>query len=295
MQKSNRKLIDANGIKTNYYEKGKGPPLILFHGGAFGHPTAADSAWDWSTNFDSLAEHYRVFAIDKLGQGFTDNPKTNADYCMEAVVQHAVNTLQTLDLGPVNLVGHSRGGYLVCRLTLDYPELVKTCTIVDSNTSSPGVELNDIVLGNPPVPRLSRESQSWIFEHYSYSTQHITDDWLDIVCEVAELPKYKEAWYKMEMEGLRLKQFRPGLAADKSRMFAKLRDFGLKRPTQIIWGKNDPTALLDQGWALWHLIASRRSDAQFHIINQAGHFCYREHPKAFNEIVHGFVENCKSR
>ena len=77
-------------------------------------------------------------------------------------------------------------------------------------------------------------------------------------------------------------------------MFAKLRDFGLERPTQIIWGKNDPTASLDQGWALWDLIASQLSNAQFHIINRAGHFCYREHPKAFNELVHGFVESCQS-
>lgn len=290
MRKEDGKFIDAGGIKTHYYEKGAGSPLILFHGGAFGHPTAADNAWDWSTNFDDLADRYRVIAVDKLGQGFTDNPKKDEDYCMAAVVDHAAALLRALDIGPADLVGHSRGGYLTCRLTLDYPELVRSCTIVDSNTSSPGVELNGIVLGNPPEPRLSRESHKWIFEHYSYSPNHITSDWLDICCEIATLPKYQEAWDKMETGELRIKQFAPGLAADKSKMFAMLRDEGLKRPTQIIWGKNDPTASLEQGWVLWDLIAKHRSDAQFHIINQAGHFSYREHPKQFNELIHAFVD-----
>jgi len=26
-----------------------------------------------------------------------------------------------------------------------------------------------------------------------------------------------------------------------------------------------------------------------HIINRAGHFSYREHPKEFNEVVRGFI------
>jgi pimeloyl-ACP methyl ester carboxylesterase len=94
----------------------------------------------------------------------------------------------------------------------------------------------------------------------------------------------------METEGLRLKQFIPGLARDRAAMFARLRDHGIECPTQIIWGRDDPTAHLDQGWALWDLIASRQSDAQFHVINQAGHFSYREHPRAFNELIRSFIQ-----
>ena len=290
MKKEDGRFIDVDGIRTHYYVKGDGPPLVLIHGGAFGHPTAADSAFDWSTNFDALAERYRVFAIDKLGQGYTDIPKQDEDYCMAAVVDHAAATLRALGLENADLVGHSRGGYLVCRLTLDHPELARTCTIVDSNTCSPGAEMNNIVLGSPPEPRLSRHSQRWIYEHYSYSDHHITDELLDVACDIAEQPSYKIAWDKMETDGLRLRQFTPGLARDKSVMFARLRDEGLKRPTQIIWGHDDPTALLSQGWALYDLIATHRRDAQFRIINQAGHFSYREHPRAFNELIHAFVQ-----
>lgn len=291
MRKEDGSFIDVGGIRTHYYTKGDGPPLVLIHGGAMGHHTAADSGFDWELNFDSLAERYRVFAIDKLGQGYTDIPTKDEDYSMAATVEHAAATLRALGLENVDLVGHSRGGYLVCRLTLDYPELARTCTIVDSNTCSPGVEMNPIVLGNPPTPLLSRHSQRWIFEHYSYSDHHITEDLLDVACDIAEQPSYKIALEKMETEGLRLRQFAPGLARDKGVMFAKLRDQGLTRPTQIIWGKDDPTALLSQGWALYGLIAKHRRDAQFRIINQAGHFSYREHPQAFEEHIHAFIES----
>src|SRR5688572_6433979 len=84
------KYIDVDGIKTRYFEKGSGPVVVLFHGGNFGSHDAADCSEDWSLNFDGLAERFHVFAVDKIGQGFTDNPKRDEDYTMAAVVQHEI-------------------------------------------------------------------------------------------------------------------------------------------------------------------------------------------------------------
>ena len=86
-----------------------------------------------------------MFAIDKLGQGYTGNPKSDDDYTMAAVVEHAYLTLRTLGIGGAHLIGHSRGGYLTCRLTVDHPELVRSCIIVDSNTCAPGTGGNEVV------------------------------------------------------------------------------------------------------------------------------------------------------
>ena len=57
---------------------------------------AADLADDWDLNFDALSEHYRVYALDKLGMGFTDNPKTDADYTIQAQTDHVSRFLETL-------------------------------------------------------------------------------------------------------------------------------------------------------------------------------------------------------
>ena len=83
MPMNERKFIDVDGISTCYYEQGEGPILVLFHGGNFGSNDAADCALDWALNFDELSEKYRVFAIDKIGQGYTANPKNDGDYTMD--------------------------------------------------------------------------------------------------------------------------------------------------------------------------------------------------------------------
>ena len=86
-------FIDVDGIKTRYFDKGKGETVVLFHGGNFGSPYGADCAADWNLNFDGLAEECRVIAVDKIGQGYTDNPETDDDYTMARVVKHALKFL----------------------------------------------------------------------------------------------------------------------------------------------------------------------------------------------------------
>src|SRR5512139_2792473 len=139
----NEKFIDVDGIRTRYFEAGSGPPLVLFHGGHFGSHDAADCAEDWSLNFAELSQWAHVVAVDKIGQGFTDNPKKDEDYTMSTVVQHAYNFLRTLGLYNVHPVGHSRGAYLVARLVIEHPELCTSCILVDTNTLAPGISKNE--------------------------------------------------------------------------------------------------------------------------------------------------------
>ncbi|MDE0345911.1 MAG: hypothetical protein OXI66_09040, partial [Boseongicola sp.] len=73
------KFIEVDGIRTRYFTAGEGAPLVLFHGGQFGSQNLAESACDWELNVQGLSRWYRVFAVDKLGQGYTDNPKDD-DY-----------------------------------------------------------------------------------------------------------------------------------------------------------------------------------------------------------------------
>jgi pimeloyl-ACP methyl ester carboxylesterase len=285
------KFVDVAGIRTRYFDKGEGEKLVLFHGGHFGSHDAADCAADWDLNFDGLAQWFHVYAVDKLGQGHTDNPRRDEDYTMAAVVEHAYGFLRTMGLERVHLLGHSRGGYLVARLTLEHPQLVKSCLIADSNTLAPGVGRNEIVMANPPQPRLSTESQHWILERYSYGHLHITDDWLQALTQVASLGKYQETVAKMETVGLKTTRFLPHLARQKEETLGWIRDGRLKTPTLLIWGYNDPTATLAQGLALLDLIVASEPRSQMHIFNQAGHFSYREHPAEFNEIVRSFIQH----
>ncbi|HEU4343315.1 MAG TPA: hypothetical protein VFU31_17340 [Candidatus Binatia bacterium] len=90
------RFVDVDGIRTRYFEKGTGAVLVLFHGSHLGTNDACESALDWELNFDALSEWFRVIAVDKLGQGHTDNPKRDEDYTMAAT---AARRLRRVALG----------------------------------------------------------------------------------------------------------------------------------------------------------------------------------------------------
>ena len=77
--------VDVAGVRTRYYEAGSGDPLVLIHGGEFGFVCSLDC---WSLNLPGLAERFHVYALDKLGQGYTDNPPSEQDYSIDAVSEH---------------------------------------------------------------------------------------------------------------------------------------------------------------------------------------------------------------
>ena len=89
------KYVDVKGIRTRYLEAGTGEPLLLVHGGDFGRHFSAN---DWDLNVDSFAQSFHVFAIDKIGQGFTDNPKRDEEYVIGTTVQHAYDFLNTMKI-----------------------------------------------------------------------------------------------------------------------------------------------------------------------------------------------------
>ena len=125
------KFIDVLGVRTRYFEAGDGEPMLLLHGGDY---SSTSNATVWGPAYDSLARKFHVYALDRLGQGFTDLPKRDSDYVIGTTVQHSYEFLKRLGIDQTHVVGHSRGGYAACRLTLEYPDVIKTLTIVDSGT-----------------------------------------------------------------------------------------------------------------------------------------------------------------
>jgi 2-hydroxy-6-oxonona-2,4-dienedioate hydrolase len=291
MDFSKAQFVDVDGIRTRYFDAGEGETVVLFHGGNFGSPHGADCAADWNLNFDGLSKQCRVIAVDKIGQGYTDNPGTDEEYTMQSVVGHALRFLEVLDVGDCHLVGHSRGAYLTCRMTLEDPSRIKSNIMVDTATLGPGQGRNHIVFADTPQPFLSRESQRWVMEHYSYNPKCVTEDWLDELMRVAALPKYQDSVEKMERQGLEKRVFIPSHGRQKAETYDLLMERGTGRPNLLIWGLNDPTATIDQGFVLFDMVSHREPRTEMHVFNESGHFTYREHPEAFNRLVLDYITN----
>jgi len=65
----------------------------------------------------------------------------------------------------------------------------------------------------------------------------------------------------------------------------------LKAPTLILWGFNDVSAPVVLGMHLLRVIAPAVKQTQFHVINQAAHYLFREQPQEVSRIVTNFIQN----
>jgi len=282
--------MDVDGIRTRYFEAGTGEPVVLFHGGNAGSWLDVTDCLCWDMTLPPLSTQVNCVAVDRLGQGFTDNPKTDGDYTMHASVQHAASFLRKLGKGPYHLVGHSRGGYLVCRLALEYPELAKTCVIISSGTLSPGPLRNPIWLGKPPRPVKTRESMRWVLQRYSYSPRIVTEAWLDECVAVAESEREQIVTRKM-VEGLDKSLYAPELRRQRLETQRWILERGLPCPTLVVWGVNDRTADFENGKILVEMLMRKQPKTEVRLFNQAGHFVYREQAEGFNGMLLDYVRS----
>jgi pimeloyl-ACP methyl ester carboxylesterase len=287
--------VDVDGVRTRYYEDGSGEPLVLIHGGGFAFIDSLDC---WSLNLDGLAERFHVYALDKLGQGHTDNPKRDGDYTYDALVRHTRRWLEVLGIRRAHLVGHSRGGLLVTTLALEAPGLARTLVIVDSGTLAPDDPryvtesfYKDVARRIPPGPP-SLETMRAEPVANSYSADHVTEEYLRRNLEIARLPKTKDAQQRVGALGLDDTElgrtlWMPSLQKGRRTTLEKA-EHGMPMPTLVVWGMNDPSAPLPLGLSLFERIARRTPTAELHVLNHAGHYCFREQVPAFNRLITTF-------
>lgn len=74
----------------------------------------------------------------------------------------------------------------------------------------------------------------------------------------------------------------------KSRFFAAARTGTIATPVQVVWAVDDPLSSGDHGLWLFRIVGAHQPAAQFHMINRAGSFVFREQPEQFQEIVTSF-------
>ena len=118
------KHVSANGADLAYLEKGRGPRILLVHG------SLSDFNM-WSAQMDALARNHRVIAISRRYHWpdmLREEPK---DYTPQMHAKDLAAFIRTLKLAPVDLVGHSYGGFICAYVAKDQPELVHSLTLIE--------------------------------------------------------------------------------------------------------------------------------------------------------------------
>lgn len=283
----NAKFVDVNGIRTRYYEMGQGEAIVLVHGGGW---SGYASANEWSKNIPGLARRFHVYAPDKLGSGMTDNPKDDNDYNLQGGIDHLYQFILTLKLGKVHLVGSAQGGGDVLFLALEHPEVVKSLVISDSMTAAPVGPLTY------PPEALAKCPNEPDWEQWKCRMQAITfrpdlafdDEYFEAGKYMASLPKAQETAAKVKASA---PLFDPEW---KMSWLDRVKSKGiLQVPVLLYWGRNDPSATIQNGLALFDVLGEKNPRVRMIIVNKAGHYHFREYPEEFNHNVIRFLRNWK--
>jgi proline iminopeptidase len=128
--------VDANGVMIYYKILGKGEPLVIMHGG----PGASHDYF--LPYLLPLARQNRLIFLDERGSGHSQKLEDRTQYTIENMVEDVEAVRQALNLGKINLLGHSYGGALVQAYALKYQN--RLSHLILASTWSSSTALNQI-------------------------------------------------------------------------------------------------------------------------------------------------------
>ncbi len=112
----------SNNLKAHYLEQGEGEPLVLIHG-------VGMQAMAWYPQINYFSKHYHVISVDMPGHGKSDRLAECAT--LKDFVDWTIEFIEALNLGPVNLAGHSMGSLISAGVSITRPDLVKRVAVLN--------------------------------------------------------------------------------------------------------------------------------------------------------------------
>ena len=248
LQNSSR-YINIDGMNIHVVESGSGEPLILLHG--------FDSCfYTWRYNISSLAEHFRVFAIDLPGFGFSDRPK-EFSYTIRGFVRFLKRFADQMKLDKLQLIGHSLGGAICLEFSRRYEHLVEKMVLLSSTI--------------PGETKVSENIMANLLLYTYYDKTFINSELLQMI-KLVNSRKTSGALRRALMSG--------DGAIDLSAGNPKLHI-----PCLIVWGEEDRIILKENAFDLQKSF----KNAIIHTISGCGHAPHEEKNSEFNERVIDFL------
>jgi pimeloyl-ACP methyl ester carboxylesterase len=113
-----------SGVRMPYVTHGSGEPLVFVHG------SLCDYRY-WNSQVKVLAQRFLCVSVSLSHYWPVDDMSIPGAFGWSTHVAELAEFITALGIGPVHLVGHSRGGCVAFQLAREYPYLVKSLTLAD--------------------------------------------------------------------------------------------------------------------------------------------------------------------
>ncbi|MEN8504807.1 MULTISPECIES: alpha/beta fold hydrolase [Paraburkholderia] len=260
-----------SGICVPYVVSGSGAPLVFVHG------SLCDYRY-WSGQTDFLSKHFLCVSVSLSHYWPASDACIQGEFGWKTHVAELAEFIAAMNLGPVHLVGHSRGGCVAFHVAREYPRLVKTLTLADPGGPLQIDRAPEAAL--PPATNVLRAKVADLIESGAI------DAGLELFVDSVSMPGF---WRKSPASFRTLaidnavtlpKQFRdplPAYSHDAAR--------DVKCRTLLIEGEKSPRMFRNnvEKLADWIDYADKQT------IAGASHGMNVAKPAVFNRLVHAFV------
>jgi 3-oxoadipate enol-lactonase len=255
----------TSGTEQIYFERaGSGAPLIFCHGGSGNHATWFKQVAHFAGTRQVVTWDHRGFGLSTMRSGGPRPLPSSTDLlCI----------LDTLELGQVDLVGQSMGGWTAVHFALAHPDRVRsiilTCTTGGVRTPATWQAWTDLMVrlraGAPPL-MLGRDAA--------------------LSAEFAARFPAEAAGYQV-MGGFNLARPKDIFGPMEEEMIPAERIRELSVPVLAMAGEKDVVFPPQVVFAA----AQQFPNVQTHQIEGAGHSAFFEDPDAWNSRVQSFLES----
>jgi pimeloyl-ACP methyl ester carboxylesterase len=265
--------LSVNGYDMAYLDIGKGRPLVCVHGSLCDFRI-------WSAVLGPLTRKHRVIAVS-LRHFFPEHWNGVGDtYSIAQHVDDMIGFIEQLDTGPVDLMGHSRGGHVSFRVAQRRPDLLRRLILAE-----PGGEL-DATLD----PEAKPGAPSPLAARFKTSAEKIAtgniDGGLTFFMEAIEGPG---AWARLPATPKQLLRDNAmtliGQVRDNRPPFSRADAEAIRTPTLFIGGAKT-RGLLPK---VLHTLAAHVRGSKTAMIPGATHPMFEQAPQKYCEIVLEFL------
>src|ERR1700728_1987648 len=268
--------LHVNGYDMAYLAVGQirdnRPPLVCVHGSLCDFRI-------WSAVLGPLSQHHQVIAVS-LRHFFPEHWNGIGNtYSIAQHVDDMIAFIEQLGSGPVDLMGHSRGGHVSFRLAQRRPDLLRRLILAE-----PGGEL-DATLDPEAVPGPSPLAARFATAPEKIAAGDI-DGGLEFFLNALEGPN---AWARLPATPKQLLRDNAmtliGQVNDKRPPYSKADAEAIVTPTLFIGGGNTKGLLPH----VLHTLAAHVRGSKTAVIPNTTHPMFEQAPQKFCEIVLEFL------